>query len=419
MIMTSRQTNILIVCFFAIVTLIAYFPSFSSGFLFDDHPLIEKNPAVDNLKNVPLFFTSKEARIPWTHGKLQEDTYRPLQSTSYALTVRLWGKDPRYFHAENVLLHLLNGILIYFLLNRLLKKRGLSFLSSLLFLVHPLQVEAVTYLSERASLLALLFFLLSFLLFIKSNVKRGEIDAKLIASLFLFSASLLSKETAIILPAVIVVYMICFSEENTLNVRRLFSASWYYFLLAFIFLVVRTMNLGKLAQQVSVGKGELFLIMAGVFCQYLRLFVYPANLTFFPEVNAKGLILSDIYIAYFAVIIGFIFLTVYIFKKNRKISFFLIGYLIALLPVSNLIPIKAYMQERFLYFPSVFLFPFFAFIFTAIWQRVSSIKPLMAKVILVPVYGVIVSALIFTTYSRNLEWKDEITLVERQCLTFS
>lgn len=412
--MTSRQTNILIICFFTLITVLAYFPSFSSDFLFDDHPLIEKNTVIENLKNVPLFFTSKEARIPWTHGGLQDDTYRPLQSTSYALSAHIWGKTPMYFHIENVLLHLINGILIYFLLNHILRRRGLSFLSGLFFLIHPVQVEAVTYLSERASLLSLFFFLLSFLFFLNSDIRKGKFDFKLLISLFFFSAGLLSKETAIILPAIIVLYMICFSEREEATFPKIFSSCWYYFLVAVVYLVVRTLNLGQFAQQVSVGKGDLFLIMAGVFCRYLRLFIYPANLTFFPEVNAKGLVLSDIYIIYFAVIIGFTFLTIYMFKKNKKVSFFLLGYLIALLPVSNIIPIKAYMQERFLYFPSVFIFTFLAYVFILVWQGLSKIKPLLARIILLPVYSTIIGVLVFSTYSRNLEWKDEITLVERE-----
>ena len=105
MIPTSKKNTLLVIILFLVVTVTAYVPAFNGGYNFDDKPLLERNPHVKSLKNVPLFFVSKEARVPWTHGGLQNDIYRPLQSVSFAVSFYLWGDKPSAFHKENVFLH--------------------------------------------------------------------------------------------------------------------------------------------------------------------------------------------------------------------------------------------------------------------------------------------------------------------------
>ena len=161
-----RRNSILAIIVFLAATFAAYVPAFNSGYNFDDKPLLERNPYVKSLKNIPLFFVSTEARVPWTHGDLQNDIYRPLQSASFALSFNLWGDNPGWFHKENVLLHFINGVLIYFLLMTLMGTASVAFLAALLFLIHPVHVESVTYLVERASVLSLTFFLVSFYTFV-------------------------------------------------------------------------------------------------------------------------------------------------------------------------------------------------------------------------------------------------------------
>lgn len=144
----------------AVIVAAAFYPSLFNGFTnFDDNAYLTANPLVRSLapENIRRIFTSAQ---PHT-------VFSPLVTLSFALEYQAWGLRPAGFHAVNLLLHVLNAILVFFLIRGISRSPGAAFFTSLLFAVHPLRVESVAWITERKDLLFAFFFLLALLFYVR------------------------------------------------------------------------------------------------------------------------------------------------------------------------------------------------------------------------------------------------------------
>ena len=179
------------------------------GFVLDDETLIVNNPRVISPGGLKRIWFST-----------QEYEYYPISYSSFWLEWRLWGKNPTLYHVTNLALHVAAALLIWGVLG------GLSipgaYLAALLFAVHPVNVEAVAWISQRRSVLAMVFFLLSVLLFLRSDGRlrkpeeekrrKGEEETRSEGrqfglwhwlSLLAFVAAMLSKGSVAVEPVVL------------------------------------------------------------------------------------------------------------------------------------------------------------------------------------------------------------------------
>ena len=126
-----------------------YIKTFGHVWTFDDYFVILKNQDIRSLKDY------------------MNDEYpgRPLRELSFMLDYKLFGLNPKYWHIQNVLIHSINAWLIYVLLMNMSRSKPLSWLSSLIFIVHPINVEVIAQSTHRKDSLCLLFVLISFYLF--------------------------------------------------------------------------------------------------------------------------------------------------------------------------------------------------------------------------------------------------------------
>lgn len=143
-----------------------YWPALSYGFVgWDDDRNVTMNPMVALPAGlVPI----------WTNlrGPAGLPNY-PLFYTSFWLEYRLWGPNPAGYHATNLVLHALNGVLLLALLRRLGMSRTAAWVVALLFAVHPMQVESVAWITERKNVLSGAFYLLAFLFYARHR-QRGD-----------------------------------------------------------------------------------------------------------------------------------------------------------------------------------------------------------------------------------------------------
>jgi len=170
-----------------------YWPALDYPFVsLDDHYGVVDNPGLRDLSWQGLRFLFFEDR--------HDFRYFPLAWLSLALDLHLFGLDPRYFHLTNVLLHLANTALVFWLVQALARDARVAFVTALLFGIHPLQVESVAWVSSRKNVLFLLFFLLSTLAYVawaRDRERRpGRARAALGASVLLFLLSATAKTTA-------------------------------------------------------------------------------------------------------------------------------------------------------------------------------------------------------------------------------
>lgn len=281
--------------------------------------------------------------------------YAPVHILSYMLDYTLWGLKAGGFLLTNIVLHVANGLLFYRLLNRWYGERLLALTAAALFLLHPVQVETVAWIAERKSLLSLLFLLLAWEGYDRYR-RAGERKGRLAyaASLAAFVIALLAKSMAVILPVVLVLYDRCFFPGE----RRLRLKDKIPFILAAGAVAALTMY----AQLPGVGQGgraatyhggspwATFLTMLPVFCRYLGMIVWPAQLSaqYAPPIHRA----IDGTVAGAALLLaGVVIGGIRLYRADRRLGFWVIFFWLGLLPVSQIVPMIFLMYDHYLYLP--------------------------------------------------------------------
>ena len=158
--MTSGRAAALIVA----ATLLVYANALGNAFLWDDHFLVVGNTAIKHWANVATIFVH-----PLFPDAIGSRYYRPLQTLTYLLDYQLWGLRPWGFHLTNMLLHAGTAVLLYRLGLVVLRDARAALAGALLFAVHPIHTEAVTYVSGRSDPLAAFLMLAAALWFVRGG----------------------------------------------------------------------------------------------------------------------------------------------------------------------------------------------------------------------------------------------------------
>ncbi|HEY2919907.1 MAG TPA: tetratricopeptide repeat protein [Candidatus Binatia bacterium] len=197
----------------SLLTVSAFLPSLQNGFVeWDDDLTFLENPHYRGLGWTQLY---------WMFTTFHTGHYQPLTWMTWGMDYLLWGLDPFGYHLTNLLLHAANAVVFYFLALRLLSlalrstesRKDLALTASagfaaLLFALHPLRVESVAWATERRDVLSALFYLLTILCYLRAAALAADGRRRLswlLASLLLYTMSLLSKASGITLPIVLVV----------------------------------------------------------------------------------------------------------------------------------------------------------------------------------------------------------------------
>lgn len=380
---------------------IAYGNSFQNPFFWDDQNLIVENPYIKDIRLVKNLFTKDLA-----FGTQFSNFYRPLQSLSFELDYHLWGLNPFGFHLTNLLLHTGCALVVYFLFSLIFPaSRAIPLISALLFLVHPIQTEAVTYISGRADSQASLFILLSIFFYLKTSLKtQPKNNLFLLASTVSFILALLSKETALILPLLILLFNLSFPQGS----KRHY---WPYFLVALVYILLRSTVLNFLQRPLFLSDANLYLRLltsAKTFALYLGLFFLPFNLHMERSLPYVSSILDKDVLFSLILLMLLIILILRSYKSSKLCFFAGIWFFLTLLPVSNIVPLNANMAEHWLYLPSIGFFLLVAFGFDKLLKKANSIKRLSVILIII-----LISFYCFLTVKRNQEWGDPETFFRK------
>src|SRR4030042_3605104 len=282
--MITDSTNIyktIIIPVLLILCLLAYCNSLGNNFVYDDRYFIVDNPWIRSFSNFKLFFTDPENTVasrPWP------GIYRPLRTLSYTLDYKLFGQKPFGFHLTNLLLHLLNVFLFYRIMMHFFNNYKISFLGSLIFGIHPVQTESVSWISSRAELLYAFFSLVT-MFFIIHGVKKQTVKKHwLLFAGAGYLLALISKETAIIIPFLVFIILFYFYEPQN-EIKNFFKSNFIIFLVFFLFMAVylkfRFSLFETISQQSNWGGSFLHTIYTSlkVFVLYLKLIILPISLT--------------------------------------------------------------------------------------------------------------------------------------------
>lgn len=384
----------------AALCLILYFNALGNVFIFDDLHGIEDNLYIKNPRYIPLFFQGFYTSIP----EIPKGMFRPLLLLTFSFNYFFSGLQPLGYHIINILLHFLNGILLYLILKFLNNGLRFGILLSvcLLFIAHPINSETVTYISCRSDLLVTFLILSAFYAFIKNRI---------FLSVLLYIFALLTKETALVYSLLPAAYLIF--HGTAIQERHEKNKFIFYFggliMLAAIYWIYRSaiLNMGIkdsfLPPKASLIRGGLSnaCLQSVISLFYLRLFIWPHPLTIHHYFSNNYSFFQPIVFTSL-VIIGLIFIIIlWVRKKYPLISLGLAWYFICLLP-------KFYGALRFpamehhFYLPSIGIYILLSSVLKKYYERRRSYFLLLGAGIL-GIFTILV-------WFRNYEWKDSLTL---------
>jgi len=403
-----------------LVTSLCYGICLFNDFVGDDEVLIVNNSFYNSWKNLPYLFSKTYITdgnslffIP-THKQYFHSgsvAYRPVLSATFFLDHWLWGLHPFGYHLTNLLLHIVNTILVYFLFCYIIQNVSIAFFSALLFGLHPVHVEAVSNIGYRADVLSCFFMLCSFLLFIKfyrvnSAIRRYFLY---ICSIVFYLLGLFSKEAVIVLPMLIFLYDIYLQPlKIDKMISHLIKRYLGYIIVTIFYLyiylkVFPNSTLGK----ISLIGGNIFIHITTIFeifKEYLLALAIPLYVKILPPLYApipQTLITAQFLVSVIVFII-FIFLIYKIYWHDKRIALFLSFFLISLIPVSNIIPIVTPMAHRFLYIPSIWFIGAIGCFLEHLTTRYRQLTDVIK-------IGIIVSC-IFVSFHIIKEWKTDISV---------
>jgi Tfp pilus assembly protein PilF len=434
-ILTVKQKSRLIclgIISIAFLGVLLYSHILHAPFVFDDYSSIIENESIRS--------------IPELLKNIYHNRYLPL--LSFALNYAFGGLDPFGYHVINNLIHVINALLVYYLVfltfeTPFFRSRGdttvasrffVAFSSASVFIAHPIQTQAVTYVAQRSTLMATMFYLLSLIMYIKwrliksqgSEVRNQKSEKRqkifnfksviwYLISVICAVLAMKSKEIAFTLPLLVILYEFCFFSE-TFKWKRFF----YLFPILLTILIIPLSMLkghgGGIIQDVditsretgNISRADYLLTQFRVSMTYLKLLVFPVNQKFDYDYPVFHSFLDLQVFLSFLCLLTIFCLGGYLFYRSRftvhssrLIAFGIFWFFVTLSVESSIIPIRDVINEHRLYLPSI---GFFVACIAALDQAIS------AKKIKIGIVAGLILILSLSTYSRNSIWKDSQTL---------
>lgn len=424
---TSRWVPALILL---LIPLLLYAASYRFGYVLDDKLVLSENKFVQSgTKGIRDIFAHESLTgfLGRQSDYLAGARYRPLSLATFAIEHQVFGEKPGISHLINALLYGLTALVIYRLMFLLQKSPSdrpwylqLPFVVALLFTLHPLHTEVVANIKGRDEILALLLALASSYYFLQALDSGKTWKGWLGGGLFLLA--IFAKENAITFLAVIPLMAYAFSKPD---LKRLAGqmlpfgvATGFYLLVRYAVIgflmdggqeIVNLMNNPFLNATAGQKSATISLTMAW----YLKLLVVPYPLThdYYPyHVPLVGwgdwrAILG------LAASLGLLGVAALTWKKEKIVSFSILYYFITLSLVANIFfPVGTFMNERFLYMPSVGFCLLVAWLFCVKMPAWWAAKPQLAKTAVTIGLGGMATLFAIITFTRVPDWENTLTL---------
>jgi hypothetical protein len=403
-----------LIYFFLVVGLLIYSSALPNQMFWDDQDGILNNAYIKDWQYFEEYFSQNLI----AGSGLQSNYWRPVLLIIYSLEWHLWGDWAPGYHLVNILAHIAAALALFYLFKKVLKKRSVALFSALIFLIHPLQTEAVTYVSGLADPLSSLFIFLALILFLKSPPKR---DHYFYWSLAFFGLSLMTKEkSAIIFPSllILILFLWLIQEKSGQKWKFIFSfwsRLWPFILMGSVYVLLRATSLNfQDTFNIYVEKNpytESILVRLATFLkilpQYISLIFWPHNLHMERVAEFQTTFKDPQVILGSALALASLLLLVFGIKKKNKVLIFSIGWFWAtMFPASGIMaPMSGLMYEHYLYLPLIGVFGGL-FYFGGWWIKERG-NPLILKIALgsLIVYFLFLST---ATFLRNKIWHDPI-----------
>jgi tetratricopeptide (TPR) repeat protein len=397
---------------FAVVSFVLYAPALRGPFVFDD---------------VLLADTYLRGDLSWQLDKIFSwGALRRVPRLTFSLNHALHGMDTYGYHLVNVLVHALNGLLLFQVGRRLLARvfpeetgaggnAWAALLGALLWLVHPVQVQAVAYVYQRITSLCALFYLASLLAYLEGRVSTGR-RRRVLYGLAVLSGivAVFTKENSATLPVFVALVELMFFDERPFVIDRR-KVQWALVLVAVLAVIAASYLTSELAPTIArqdteaaVGPGLRLLTQARVVCRYVSVlaFPHPSRLGFDEDfVVSRSLLDPPTTLPSVLAVAGALALALHQITRRRLLSFSILWFLGNLAIESTFIPLEHYYEYR-LYLPSTI--PLVALV--AGVARALTVPALRRAA--VAAYALALVACGAWTWERSRLWGDDLLLWE-------
>lgn len=408
------RSALLVLAALVLVTLAVYGNALRNDFVFDDHDLVVEYEQIRSLENTPEILGLGDERR----------RYRPVRFVSYTIDHLFFGMDPFGYHLFNLAYHAATAFMVYLIGRRLTGSGAIALFAALVFTVHPVQADSVTYISGRRDVLSGLLFLLGFYVFLRH--RQGPRVWHLPAIVVLFVLGLFTKEMAVTLPVMFFIYDFCnrYPElQGRVNLGAAVKAipstaltvlarQRYLYIptiaIAAAFVVFKVFISNPSRAEGAFGDSFLLHILTILNIQltYLRLLAFPVTLN--ADYSGGGVPVATSVVDPMSLVALLVFAAIAVglllaLGKNRTVAFAGLWYFAAMLPASQIVRHHEALAEHYLYLPliGVALLAGVAFQKVADWPGLRPYAYAGGAALLV-----LFSA---RTAVRNLDWRDEAT----------
>ncbi len=439
----SERTPPLLQVLVFIVPFAVYLTTLPNGFVYDDVPQVIGNPWIRSFDNLGQVFSSSHWKFQGVHSNI----YRPFFHLVLTIEYTLFGLKPWGYHLVNAVLHALNTFLLFHIVARLgslergklppgsevetglslpgraaLNSLTLPFIAAMIFALHPVNTEPVSWISSIPELTYALFFLLSFLFFMTSSGGEGAggLGTRRILSYLFFALALFCKEPALMLVPFVWFYEVLFGGSGGVDAgslrgrfRRGAVTTLPYLLIAVFFLAVRGIIVGGLMHhaQIELTAQEVILNVFPLFASYIGKLLVPIGLNavyeFYPVASPGD---PRFIISAGATALFFLILAVLLLRGKRLAALPLLLIVLPIIPVLY-VPALATVAfaDRYLYLPVAGFAIFISLIFVSL-LRAGARRGRWGAPATAAVMSTVLILYAGATLSRIQVWHDNLSL---------
>jgi tetratricopeptide (TPR) repeat protein len=390
----------------SLLVALIYLPTLSFEFTNWDDPVYVLNNRYVQAPGVSGIQKIWTRPIPASHGD-----YIPVTILSYWIDYRIWGLRPAGYHLTNLLLHALASGLMFLLFTRLTKRPVASAMIALLFALHPMNTEAVTWVAERKSVMAMCWMLLCFNAFISWEAQTESGRARYGLSLLCYALACLSKTAVVFFPLVLMGYQIFLKQ---LPVKRSLLRTLPFFGIALLTSMGRLIGhhtSGQMDWSPFKSVWEQIYTILEIFGWYLKRLVLPIRLnTSYPLETSTQLLDVGVIFGLTALLAVGVVLVRGI-RHYPLVSFGLLWYVAAWLPHAQIIGVPpALRADRYVYYSSAGLFLAVGFGLEALAMRLKSSSPNPVRAVIGVLAVAVICGFGSMTVLRNRVWADSKSL---------
>ncbi|MFZ0546737.1 MAG: tetratricopeptide repeat protein [Candidatus Promineifilaceae bacterium] len=422
----GHEADIIILIFLAVLAFVVFANVLNGEFVYDDTRQILQNPVVRNSDRLWTAFTTDVWAFKSGGTEAISDYWRPIFVLWLVINERLFGlENTAGWHLTNVLLHVATAVMAFGLLRQLKFGRPIATAIILIFILHPVHVETVSWISGSPDLLMALPILGACSLLL---IHQKTADLKpYLAALLLFAIALLAKEAAILFPLLVFLIYLLWADRKKVGVKGILYAvrlTLPFLLIAVLYLAARVTVLGHLFTERPWQQPfqNILLTLPSVVAFYLRQTIFPLQLgPSYPLriVNPDSIGFQNFWLPILVTIISLAIL-IWLVRRDRVKQWGLALFFLFLLPSFN---INAFYPEhivhdRYLYLPLLgFLIIFLPTLESVVRKLAARFpkpneKPLSSGTLTLLVTAVFCVPLVFQTIRYNTAWKSDLALWE-------